>query len=71
MRLSLITIYKRNDDGTVDGSLLQNKMSGSVEEAVDYAKEVKKVNGDKIDIAVVEEVGGNGYKIRLSPLAVV
>lgn len=62
MRLSLIIVHRRNADETMDGSLLQNKMAGSVEEAV-----------DKIEIAVVPEVAGRPLDcyMRLKPLAVV
>jgi hypothetical protein len=74
MRLSLINVYKRNTDGTVDGSLIQNKMAGSIEEAVEFAKQTKAVNGNKIDIAVVPEVAGfpwDGQRMMLVPLAIV
>jgi hypothetical protein len=74
MRLSLINVHKRNPDNTVDGSLIQNKMAGSVEEAVEFAKATKAVNGNKIDIAVVDEVTGfwwDGQRMQLVPLAIV
>lgn len=76
MKFSLITVYEKNADGTINGTLLQNKIAENAEAAIEFAKQTKAVNGGKIDIAVVDEVS-SGYiapltfLMFLSPLAVV
>jgi hypothetical protein len=68
MRYSLITVYKRNEDGTVNGNVLQNKM-GELPVVLNFASETSKLNSNQ-DIAVVDEVAGRigDYYHNLTPL---
>lgn len=53
-KYSLINVFK--DHGTtVDGNWIQD-ITGTLEEAVQLAREIEKVNGNKISIAVVNQV---------------
>lgn len=60
MKFSLIIVRETNNDGTINGTLLQNKIASSLDEVIEFAKQTKAVNGNKIDIAVVDEVSA-GY----------
>jgi hypothetical protein len=59
MLFSLIIVSKRNTDGTIDGTFLQNKTADSLKEAIEFTKKTKAVNGNKIDIGIIE--GTSGY----------
>jgi len=75
MLFSLIIVSKRNTDGTIDGTLLQNKTAENLKEAIEFAKKNKAVNGNKIDIGIIE--GTSGYLAPVTfmmlrkPLAIV
>lgn len=56
MRFSLIQIYNE-DNGIVDGVWLQD-CTGSLETAINKAKETEKANGNKIKVAIVEKING-------------
>jgi hypothetical protein len=55
MKLSLLTVYRTQPDGTVDGHWLQNHV-GTIESALAAAARTNAVNGNRLDIAIVEEV---------------
>jgi len=55
MKFSLIGVQKRNSNGTIDGNWIQNHV-GTLESAIQTATATEAVNGNKIDIAVVDEV---------------
>lgn len=51
---SLINVYKE-ENNLVDGSWLQDHI-GTLESAINRAIEIEKVNSNKIDIAVVDQI---------------
>ena len=57
--LSLISVNKTHSDGKVSGSFVQHAC-GDLQYAIDKAIKTEEANGNKLDIAVVEEIiGGN------------
>lgn len=53
-KYSLINV-SQNHGNTVDGNWIQD-ITGTLEEAVQLAREIEKVNGNKISVAVVDQV---------------
>ena len=56
MKFSLINVYTEVH-GRVTGSLLQNHV-GTLDSALNLARETEDANSNAIDIAVVDEVAG-------------
>lgn len=56
MIFSLINVSKEKD-GNVDGNWIQD-FTGTFEKAVEWAKRTEIANSSRIDVAVVEQVGG-------------
>ncbi|WP_456363659.1 hypothetical protein [Priestia aryabhattai] len=54
MRLSLIQVYKETD-GLVEGVWLQD-YTGDLDGAKEKAKQTEKANGNRIKVAVVEQL---------------
>lgn len=64
MRYSLITVYDESN-GIVSGNWMQNCCTCNLEEATQRAISTEGVNGNKIKVAVVEELGYSpGYSFR-------
>ena len=65
MRHSLIVIDKVNEDGTVNGTWLQDS-TGSLVNAIKKARDTEAVNSNKIKIAVTESFlyGSPNYSMR-------
>ncbi len=55
--LSLVSVYKTHPDGKVSGSFVQHAI-GDFKYALDKAIKTEAANGNKLDIAVTEEVVG-------------
>lgn len=54
MKFSLINVEKQNNN-TISGTWLQNHV-GTLESATEKARKTEKANGNKIIVAVVEEL---------------
>jgi hypothetical protein len=71
MKFSLIVVDKTRNNGHVDGSWVQDHV-GTVESATRLAIDTEKVNGNKVDIAVVNQLygdlHGDPYRIDLKRL---
>lgn len=55
--LSLISVHKTHSDGKVSGSFVQHAC-GDLQYAIDKAIKTEAANGNKLDIAVTEEIVG-------------
>jgi hypothetical protein len=68
MTFSLINVYQQSD-GKVSGSWIQDHI-GTILSARQAAQDTKKVNGGKINIAIVREVAGKMgcYHHGLNPI---
>lgn len=53
-KYSLINVFQDHGD-TIDGNWIQD-VTGTLEEAVQLARKIEKINGNKISIAVVDQV---------------
>ena len=56
MRFSLINVSEEKD-GSVSGNWIQD-FTGTLEEAIEWAKDTEAANSFRIDVAVVEQIGG-------------
>ena len=54
-KFSLINVSSVNENGTINGSLMQGHI-GTLETAIQKAKDTNKANGNCLDIAVVDEI---------------
>ncbi len=63
MKFSLINVDSVSPDGTVCGSWLQDHI-GTLETAEGAARRVAAANGNRIDVAVTDEVPGPGAILR-------
>lgn len=55
MKFSLINVYEEKN-GYVDGNWIQD-FTGTLEEAIEWAKDTEAANSFRVDVAVVEQVG--------------
>jgi len=67
-KFSLINVSSVNENGTINGNLMQGHI-GTLETAIQKAKDTNKVNGNRLDIAVVGEIyttqtGGLFYNLK-------
>ena len=58
-RYSLVNVWKRHDDGFVDGSWIQDS-TGTLEKAFLKARRTEKANSGRISVAVVHSFMGAG-----------
>lgn len=73
MRFAIVNIHRRNNNGTIDGAILVNKIVNTFDEAILYAKKTSLMNSNQ-RIAVTEESVFNwmdGEISGLRPLAIV
>lgn len=59
MTFSLMSVFKKNSDGTIQGNWIQDHI-GTLETAIETAKATEATNGNKIDVAVVDSKGWRG-----------
>ena len=57
MRFSLINVYQQRGN-VVDGNWIQD-FTGTLEEAIQEARDTERVNGGRITVAVVEGLAGS------------
>lgn len=71
MNFSIVQVVKTRSNGNIDGCWLQDHV-GTVESATRLAIDTEKVNGNKVDIAVVNQLygdlHGDPYRIDLKRL---
>ena len=58
MIFTLLNVQKTEDDRTVSGSFIQDHI-GTLESAIQRAKDIEAVNSNKIDVAVIEDTCSN------------
>lgn len=65
MKFSIVTVIKDRGNGIIDGVWMQNHV-GSIESAIEKAKSTEKANGNRIKIAVVDDLNFSepNYSVR-------